>query len=159
MARETKKPELDEIAGLEMNAEVESENNVDLDASKAHSLWVRPSVWEMLTITKEDIGGGTWNKIAEIFIEKMISSGLMSKEATDRIHEIAKQKSINIVPDSGWDAQFQTNRSWPQAAGSLVETTENIKKMELALEELVEVIEDHAVTLAEIEENREESES
>lgn len=94
----------------------------------------------------------------EIFVEKMVSSGLMSEGAIKAVRAIAERESIGIVPDSGWNADFEARESWPLAAGHIKTMTEETKKMGPLLEELVEVIETHAITMAEIEENREEPE-
>jgi len=125
--------------------------------ARVQSLWIRPAAWEAMCIVKEDIHG-TWSRMMEIFVEKMISSGLMSEDAIKRVREIAERESIGIVPDSGWNADFEARESWPLAAGHIKTMAEESKKMGPLLEELVEVIETHAITMAEIEENREEPE-
>ena len=136
-----------------------AEENPEVELrAKVQSLWVRPAVWKCLGIVKDDIQG-TWSRVMEIFLEKMISSGLMTEGAIKKIREIAEAESINIAPDSGWNNSFQTPESWPMAAGHLKTIAEETEKLGPLLEELVEAVEDHAIAMMDIEDNEETEEN
>ena len=140
---------------IEPVAESGDESGAGEVRARGQTLWIRPAVWKAMGVVKEDIQG-TWGRVLEIFLEKMISSGLMSPEAIAEVRKIAQEESIGLVPDSGWESSFRPGDSWPMAAGHMKVIAEETKKLGPLLEELVEAVEDHAIAMMDMDDNTEE---
>jgi hypothetical protein len=129
------------------------------DESKAHpqTLWIRPGMWEALCVVKEDVQG-TWSRVMGIFIEKMVSSGLMTEEAILKVKAIVEREELALGPDSEWNTTFRTPESWPMAGDHIKTIAEESAKLGPLLEDLVEVVEEHAIAMVDIADSKEEDE-
>lgn len=125
----------------------ETDGSASGEAARAQTLWIRPSAWEAMCVIKEDIGA-TWGRLVDIFAERMMTSGLMSEAGMARLREVSKKAAL--AADCGWGFDFEARDTWPLAAGHAKEMAADMKRMADQLTELVEVIEDHAVTMAEL---------
>jgi CRP-like cAMP-binding protein len=66
-----------------------------LEASSAEgkngtrSIFVGTGQWEKLGIVRDELG--SWNLLADVAVEQLLASGLISEEARQKIHEITRR--------------------------------------------------------------------
>lgn len=117
-------------------------------------MWVRPESWEKLVAAKNEMGV-TWSEMAEIVVEQLIASGIIGEVGEKAIRKIEGEKGGSIPKELSWRGTFGIGSPWPNAGRLLEATEKGIAEMNLALEDLMDVIEDHAAAVLETEEPEE----
>ena len=114
------------------------------------TLWVRKEVWEKLLILKKDIGGN-WSRLMEVVCEQIMASGIVSSEAREKIREITRRSGTELVDDSDWRKSFQIGEPWPEVAATQKQMAEELVKINVSINQLVEAVEDHGTAMLSIE--------
>lgn len=117
------------------------------------TLWVTKGSWEKLCVVKREVRG-TWTRVVEIFCEQMMASGLVSEEGREEIQAIGKKYGTEIPDDLGWKSSFGIGEPWPTVAGNQAKIAEEAAKLNESVMDLGEIIENHALAMLDIEENR-----
>ena len=126
-----------------------NEDGESLSKACGQSLWIRKDGWEKLGIIKEDIGG-TWSRLMEIACELLLTSGLVSAEAREKVREITAKGDTELFDDSYWRSAFCLGQPWAEVAGYQKKMAEEDVKIREALYHLVEAVEDHAIAMIRI---------
>ena len=113
------------------------------------TLWVRKETWEKLTILKKDIGGN-WSRLMEVVCEQIMASGIVSAEAREKIREITRSSGTELVDDSNWRNTFRIGEPWSELAATKKQIAEELAKINVNINQLVEAVEDHAIAMISI---------
>lgn len=128
-----------------------------LGKAKPQTLWVRKEVWQKLLILKKDIGG-SWSRLIEVVCEQLLASGIVSAEAREKIREITRNSGTELVDDSGWRNSFRIGEPWPEVAATKKQIAEELAKINVNVNHLVEAVEDHAIAMLSIDHVQQEEE-
>jgi len=116
---------------------------------KPRSIWVTSSQWEKLRIARDELG--SWGLMADVIVEQLLATGLISAEAREKIREINRINNIEELADSNWRDSFQIKEPWSESATAQVRMVEELVKIRMGLEELNQTVEDHAFCMLDAE--------
>ena len=122
------------------------ENN---DTSTQRSIWVDIARWRKMQIIKNDLGN--WNLYADVAIEQMLASGVLSAEAIAAVKKINQEYGIDFLDDSGWRRTFEIREPWGQTASHIREINEGVTQLNTNLKDLAQAVEDHAMAMLSLE--------
>lgn len=86
----------------------------------------------------------------EVVCEQLLASGLVSAEAREKIREITRNSGTELVDDSGWRNSFRIGEPWPEVAATKKQIAEELAKINVNVNHLVEAVEDHAIAMLSI---------
>lgn len=105
--------------------------------------------YQKLKLVKDELG--TWNKLADIVVEQILSSGLISKEVRDAIAKINKEAGLDHLNDANWRSSFGANEPWEETPTHLRKIGEVMEEINGEMEKLTQAVEDHAIAMLEAE--------
>ena len=87
----------------------------------------------------------------EVVCEQIMASGIVSSEAREKIREITRRSGTELVDDSDWRKSFQIGEPWPEVAATQKQMAEELVKINVSINQLVEAVEDHGTAMLSIE--------
>lgn len=135
------------------DGEMDSAGESEPQRPTPRTIWVTKGAWEKMSIVKREVRG-TWSRVMEIFCEQMMASGLVSEEGREEIQAIGRKYGTEIPNDLGWRSSFGIGEPWPTVAGNQAKIAREAELLKEAIMDLGEIIENHAMAMLDIEENR-----
>lgn len=132
----------------EDNAGGEVENN-DYPGNKVRSIYTDHARWKKLQLMKDELG--SWNLFADVAIEQLLASGLISEETRQAIYKINRDNDIEFLDDTSWRDAFKIKEPWAETATNVRKIRENLELIQAGLSELSQTVEDHATSMLEAE--------
>lgn len=140
MATESETPE---------DPEIDPGEDPRADKPAQRGIWVDIHRWRKLQLIKDELGN--WNEFADIAVEQLLASGLISDEVREEIYKINRENGIDFLDDSSWRDAFQVREPWLQTSTNIRKIREGIEEIHADLRELSQTVEDHATSMLEAE--------
>jgi methyl-accepting chemotaxis protein len=131
------------------NPDIDPEENQRADKPAQRGIWVDIHRWRKLQLIRDELGN--WNLFADVAIEQLLASGLISDETRKAIYKINRENGIDFLDDSSWRNAFQIREPWLQTSTNIRKIREGIEEIHADLQELSQTVEDHATSMLEAE--------
>jgi hypothetical protein len=116
---------------------------------KVRSVYLGDAQWEKMRLIRDHLGN--WNRFADVAVEQLLASGLISRDVQDKVYEINRKYGLDYLDNTGWRGSFEIQEPWSKTASNLREINEGVAQLNLNLKDLAQAVEDHAMAMLEAE--------